>query len=202
MGVNAVPGSANISVQSPMPGARGARVLDLPLQYVGAAVFPVSISGSIHLKLDAAPSEMTAKVAVDRIVDMLDLAGAAGVRTEGNRVLFWVGWFRPVWNWNILVPFNSGHIEVWSRGKALSVSYTLSVLRMFLVVTLLLAALMTFVVLGKADPMAQVQATLPWVGVAWLWLFGLNYLIATIRFPLWLRRGMRKSPQLERRQSA
>jgi len=164
-------------------------------------MFPVSVTGSIRLKLGAPPSDRTVKAVVDRIVDMLDAASATEAWTENNQVRFKVSIFRLIWNWNILVPFNAGRFVVVPEDLSLVVRYSLSVLRMFLFVTLILAALLVFFFWQSTDRMEALRTDLPGLGLAWLWLFGVNYLITMIRMPLWLRRGLRRDPELKRQRA-
>jgi hypothetical protein len=57
---------------------------------------------------------------------------------------------------------------------------------------------MFFVVLGMLGLAAfvvwngnNISAVMFLLIAGWAWLFGMNYLIAAIRFPIWLRSGLR-----------
>ena len=122
---------------------------------------------------------------------MLRGASADSVSIDAAEVRFTAGIFRIVWNWNILVPFGSGSIAVVSHGAEFLVSYRLSTVQMLVTVTgmICLMGLMIF-----SETMNAWYEILLVLGGGWLWLFGMNYLIAIVRFPAWLRRGLKKIP--------
>lgn len=145
----------------------------------GRLFFPFGLSGSIRLRNIPSPDSLV-KPAIDRIEDMLDDAGATFVDCEGSEVQFKAGLFRQVWNWNILVPFGSGRIRIETHASSLLLKYRLSTIEMLVAVIAMLG--LVWLIAPK----------LPFSDLVfiWLWLFGMNYLIAAVRFPLWLQRGL------------
>lgn len=99
------------------------------------------------------------------------------VRVEGDKVYFSGGMFRLVSNWNILTQIDHGHIEVSDVGEDIIVSYYISF--RFLVVA---GTVLVLIFSGLAS------LPLPVVVIAWLWLIGMNLLIAIVRFPRFVAR--------------
>ena len=118
---------------------------------------------------------------------MLEAAHATDVFVEGGEVRFTSSLFSPGWNWAILVPFEKGTISTIPAGKSVRVIYRLSTMRMLLIVTVAMLALGATVFFGSSKN----QPPLLLFAIGWLWLFGMNYLIAAIRVPIWLKLGLR-----------
>lgn len=207
--VNATAAGDNESARlSPIAGILLSR-RDIFVREIGlagaASVFPLSVSGSVRLKLASAPTENSIRAAVARIADMLDEKSTTSARAadcvivEGNVITIRMPWFRITWGWNILAPFNAGRVEVSGGNDAITVRYAMSTVAMFIFTTLPLVAALALTSWAKPDTLSAIRSFLPWFGLAWLWIFGMNYLIAMIRFPLWLRRGIRRDPELKRR---
>src|SRR4051812_32729154 len=76
-----------------------------------------------------------------RIEEMLDLAAATNVTTDGPNVRFTTRFFRGVWNWNILGPFDRGEILVEKELSFLTIRYRLSTGRMLLIATAMVGLL-------------------------------------------------------------
>jgi hypothetical protein len=155
-------------------------------------MFPLDISGSIRLR-DLGNPVRFSKPVTERIVDMLDEAGASEVWLEGDAVHFKSGLFSggSRGNWNILGPFNSGTIRTEIEDTSLRVRYRLSTLHMFLTITAMLGALFGIVISSSIAHGGDWQSLARVCGFGWLWLFGMNYLTGMIRIPYWLRRGLR-----------
>lgn len=114
----------------------------------------------------------------------LERVRASTIAREGPWVLFYVRFFRLVWNTNLLVPIDSGAINAEVDGDAVKVAYRLNTVRLCLMATAIAVSGVVVALSGGLD-----LATAAGVGsVAWLWLFGANYLIALMRFR-WFVRG-------------
>jgi hypothetical protein len=100
-------------------------------------VFPFGLSGLVLLKLSASSADAV-ETAVRRIEALLADASATTVNSQGSTVRFTAGVFRAVWNWNILVPFGSGLLEIRHESECLAVHYRLSTAQMFFVVLAML----------------------------------------------------------------
>ncbi len=157
-------------------------------------MFPIDVSGSIRLRDLANPSNSIKPVA-DRIVAMLDEAGASEVWLEQNVVRFKRGLFGGgVWStgWNILAPFDSGTIRLDTEDTSLRVRYRWSTIRMMLIVTGLMAVVLVPSVQHNVKHPVDWQLAIKFAGLGWLWLFGMNYLIGMIRVPLWIKRELKE----------
>jgi len=100
-----------------------------------------------------------------------------------------VQFFRFVFNWNILVPFDCGTIEVEDQGAVFNVKFRASTFRMLKLTFGMSIGFAIFAFVGGAPP--RIPALM--FVMAWIWLFGGNYVLAAIRFPLWLRRALKRA---------
>jgi len=150
-------------------------------------MFPVSLSGSVRI----ANAHARAQAAAARIVDMLDEKADTGARAQGSEVVFERVPLFGMSRTNILGPFNAGSFQVETEDTALRVRYRLSTMRLLLFVTGAVGAIAGFdawIRLAHHEDWREAV----WVFAAgWLWLFGMNYVIAAIRIPLWLKRELR-----------
>ena len=87
----------------------------------------------------------------------------------------------------MLTFFDAGLLRVESEGTGQRISYSLRTVRSMLIVTAMVAIPTTLVAFN--DRKSANTALLIFV-LGWLWLFGVNYLIAMFRFPSWLKRGL------------
>jgi hypothetical protein len=147
--------------------------------------FPVSITGCVRIPVQGTDPARIDR-ALRRIEEMLEAAAASSVTRQGTSTRFRAGVFRLVWNVNILGPLGSGVICVDDGGSELRISYRGSTVQMLMAAS----ALSLFV----ASPALGRGWTAVWLpAAAWLCLFGLNYLIILIRFPRWLKHGVKKA---------
>jgi hypothetical protein len=160
-------------------------------------VFPLSVRGSVRLKLASAPAETAIKATLDRIGEMLDEEAANDVIVDQNEVRFSAGMRRDVSNWNVLLQFDTGRIWIEPQDTMFVIKYDLSTLQILLTVTLVVAGLsaLAFLVHGLQSDTVKNAATT--FAIGWGWLFGMNYITGTIRFPRWLRKGLRDMPGLK-----
>jgi len=136
-------------------------------------VFPTSYTGSIKLEALAASEIDTV---LNRVEQELHKALAVGVSRTGHKISFRGGMFRPVWNWNVLVQVGHGDVEVLPGSPGI-LRYRFSCTEVLIFATI------AAVVFGLLTSSALV-----FVG-AWLWLFGMNYLIGAIQIPRFIRRS-------------
>jgi len=150
-------------------------------------MFPFSHNGAVSWGEGA--GEMPRAFAETFLVaaaDELKRAGAKEVFIGERRVSFKKPLFYyAVTDW-ILAPTDKGFIEIAPRPGGALVTYHLSFLRM-----LLLVSAVVFGVIGLFILSAQkmpLTAKVVVLAVAWLWLFGTQYLITRLRFPRFVRR--------------
>ncbi len=155
---------------------------------MGVTVFPVSVSGVVRVQGVGADVHATA----ERIADMLDEAAQTEAKVEGNEVRFKKVVMTGGSSWKILVPFNGGRFQVELEGMSIRVRYSLSTVHMLLIVTVLMGALAAWVGWTERTHGADGHVAAEMFVGGWLWLFGMNYLTAVIRIPLWLKRGLKK----------
>lgn len=157
-------------------------------------MFPLSIKGSVRLKFDGAPSDRRVKALTRQIAKMLRDAPASPVSCDTNRVEFACALFRRAWPWNILFPFEAGTLEVRPDLKAIRVRYVLRTERL-MTFTGAIAGLLGIGLLGVSESVGPVTLAIV-LGIAWITLFSLIYVVTVIRFPLWMRNGLRDAPEL------
>lgn len=145
-------------------------------------MFPLAIVGRVEsatIPIEQVPAIVAA------LKSALAQARASDVSEIGNKVTFRGGAFRSVFNWNVLVPFGSGVIEV-HTGSPGTVEFRFSCVQMFVVVTLMVS-FAAFIIPTTKPLWFRLGAPL----AMWLWLFGMNYLIAKFRLPAFVRRAVR-----------
>ncbi len=140
----------------------------------GKTMFPIDVSGSIRLRDLGNPAPFV-KPVVDRIVDMLDTAGAAEVWPEGDVVRFKTAFFAggPGGNWNILLPFNSGTFRIEAEDTSMRVHLPGSVPCAYSLRSLQCSVLLLGIMIAgdfKHDWFSAAKI----LGFGWLWLFGMN----------------------------
>ena len=157
--------------------------------------FPVSIDGTISLK----EYSTTPALVAAQIQEMLESAHASEISVRGTEVLFVKNLMQPMWSTTILLPFDSGQFAIEARDGGLVVHYRLSTRRNMRVVTAMLGIFGTIAAVslgvsavfgtwdGPQEIMDVALSIAPAMAGMWLWLVGMNYLIAKIRTPFWLR---------------
>jgi len=141
--------------------------------------FPVSARGKIVVD-----SVNTAE-AMRAVEAMLRKAKASSVTLGVDRIDFTAGFFRFVTSWNLLGAVNSGSVAFHQRERGVEIHYRLSFVQMLVFVSAMVVLFFGLYPVLAMSPQARVP--LPALGVAWLWLFGGNYVITVLRFRSALR---------------
>jgi hypothetical protein len=113
---------------------------------------------------------------------------ASTIAREGSCVLFYVRFFRLVMNTNLLVPIDSGAINAELDGAAIKVSYRLRTVRFCIMTTAMALAAVAVTLSASLDLHTAIGIGF----LAWLWLFGANYVIALVRFRAFATRSVRE----------
>lgn len=149
-------------------------------------MFPTGFKGEIETP-PLRPQDVDDVLA--SIEEALVGAKAADITRVGNTISFRGGLFRfVIGNWNVLHPVGHGEIEV-VPGSPGAVRYDLSCVQMLVVATLMVGWLT--VSMSSRGHVTLGTVLIPLIG--WLWLFGMNYLIAAVRLPAFVRSAI--SPQ-------
>jgi hypothetical protein len=163
--------------------------------------FPLSITGSVTVPKDDTDFVTVPNLA-QGIEKLLSEAKATSVARDGNSITFTAGFFRFVINWNILVPFGSGKLEVEDEGHRIRVRYAARTVPLLVFTSSVFCAIAIWMSLAELRAGTFPAWALLWVfGVFWVWLFGMNYVIAMIRFPFWLKRGLLRYVSVAPRQT-
>ncbi len=152
--------------------------------------FPISLIGSFNVETPAAPDQYVLNLKT-AIADWLVEKRARTVSQTAQGISFTAGLFRKVSGGNPLGPFGSGKIEVIRRETTIRVTYRLRYTEFLIVVT-------SLVVLFFGPPLlyAPNLNAIEAIGLmilAWIWLFGLNYVISRYRVPNALKRIARQT---------
>ena len=115
---------------------------------------------------------------------------ASSVEVLGCNVSFTSGFFRPVSNWNILVPFGSGTLMVDSVAR--QVRYSVDCRQLVLAATIMVGLMSIFVLLSR---IWQMLLAIPFM---WLWLVEGNLAIGIPRFEAFLSRTIASTPPKRR----
>jgi hypothetical protein len=144
-------------------------------------MFPLSIEGTVEF---AAIEPQEVPRLVTAISAALQRARATDISSTGDTVTFRGGGFRWVTNWNALVPISSGVVHI-RAGTPGNVAFRFSCVQMLTIVSLM--ALFAAVVTAAKKPLSLGLGAAAFI---WLSLFGLNYLIAKVRLPAFIRRAL------------
>ena len=142
-------------------------------------MFPFSIEGAIAVR----PNE------VDAVLDRMKLAvrnvQAKSIERKKDTLIFRGGLFRwGVNNWNILGPVDECSI-IAETGKLRFICST----RQLFAHCLGAAAIFWLFIRIKMDGRASMEMQIIVPLVAWVWLFGMNYLISSWRLPRFFRKA-------------
>jgi hypothetical protein len=140
-------------------------------------------SGTLYMGADIDVAGLPAHLA-----DRLDQASASTVDVQGQRVMFTAGMFRPVTNWNVLVPFDSGVITVDTTAR--QVLYEVSCRRLVLLGTSMVCLMTVFILF------ARVWGAILAMPIMWLWLVGGNLVLGKLRFEGFLGRAIASAPHV------
>jgi hypothetical protein len=150
--------------------------------------FPLSIRGGLPVT-GAAADPVGRQVVLTRLRVRLLSEGASQVEVGSASLSFTVRWFRLRSNWNLLAPYDRGKVLVVHEGDHFSVEYDFSTRRLFIIATIMCGVLGLMIAIGGARSYAP---PLLFAGVAWVWLFGGNYLIAQVRLGRWIRQAVNR----------
>jgi hypothetical protein len=145
-------------------------------------MFPVSIKGEI----DIPPDRVDA--ALDRLKAAVAKARPSFLDRRGQVLTFRGGVFRWVTGWNILVPVDECSIAA-EFGK---LRYDCSTRETLIAATVMAVGVLVFILVMAPESMplgARIAAPL----VAWLWLFGMNYLTSYVRLRIFFARAIAPS---------
>ncbi len=118
-------------------------------------------------------------------------ARASDVRVIEDRVVFKGGIFRLVTNWNVLVPFGHGEIQIDSERR--TIRYRLSFAQLLTIATAWIIVAGVMILSGKVSERPQVIAFLL---VVWALVVGLSLLIGVPRFDNFIRESLSTAPRL------
>jgi hypothetical protein len=157
--------------------------------------FPISIRGTVRIPIDGVDPTRVATV-TRRVAAMLDTAGASIATQNDNTIAFRTRYFSGFGSRSVVVQLSSGSIEIDADSRELRLIYQASTVRMLVIVTAISCVAATFL-LSMAQNSPAVDDLPVWFpvaafAIAWLWLFGGNYLMAKIRLGRWLEQGVRK----------
>lgn len=145
---------------------------------------PFSISGHVLIA-----EVLESSVAASRLERALDSLKAKRVSRTGTEIRFTAGIFRAVSGMNLLVPIGSGRLSIEPVGMGLSVEYKLSFTQLFLVVSISVLGFFGPPILSAPNLTPAEAAML--LSIAWLWLYGMNVVLAVNRFPRWIQRSLK-----------
>jgi hypothetical protein len=155
--------------------------------------FPISITGTISLPKGTSDLRGVEEVC-GQVENLLESARATVITRQDGSIAFTAGIFRFVTSWNVLVAINYGKIVVKDAGPVVRVSYFASTIEMLILTTLMLCIISVWVIHNDSKGVTfPAQHPLWFAALGWFWLFGANYLLAALRFPRWLERGLRRA---------
>ena len=96
-------------------------------------------------------------------------------------------------NWNILTQIDKGFIKVSPSADGIVILYKISFRVLLVLVSLLLVVGLGSIFASKGGAVFSLTGKIAVSIVAWLWLFGMNWLIAVIRFPAFIERVVKQT---------
>ena len=144
--------------------------------------FPFSLEGTVAIEMvDLAPTMSAVETAIRKRKPTV-------ITRDGAKITFRAGLFRLglMTNWNLLIPIGSGELLFTQEGDRVLIHYSVSLVELFVAVTVMLLIMLGIVPLLAGE---HSLAPLGFLPLAWLWLFGMNYLTTKSRFPRFLRRA-------------
>jgi hypothetical protein len=142
--------------------------------------FPFSSKGVIAADTSASLS-LSEAVAV--IAEAIRYEKPSRMDISADTVTFTSGVFRFVSGQNLLVPISSGAVRCVQTPEGVVIHYRLSFVQMLLFVSLMVGLMFGFIA----------RAPVPFLIVAWSWLFGGNYALTLYRFPRFLRSALSRT---------
>lgn len=149
--------------------------------------FPLTKRGDVIVSSPTERPGLRPEEALSRLEAALEDQQPTELERHGLELRFRSNFFRFVRNSNLLVPVDRGSFVVSEMPAGLRVSYELSFRRTLAVITCMVVY-MGWLLIGDATPKRQWTDVLPELLFMWSVVFGVNYLISTIRFPRFIRR--------------
>ena len=149
-------------------------------------MFPTSISGEHKV---AIISQEEADMILDRLQDALWEARATDLYRHNNTIHFQGGMLRFSFHtsWNILNPVDNCRIDV-ILGVPNGVRYRFSTVQLLVMMTAVIILFSIFIVFNPegsflSSPIGPI--------VGWAWLFGMNYILATVSLRNFISNALR-----------
>jgi hypothetical protein len=120
------------------------------------------------------------------IIESLEREKAKNVETTNNRITFTGGVFRPVSNWNVLVPITPGEIEI--DGERHCIYYNIRFSQLIIIGSFMVAFIVAAFAVSSGAPKTVLILGLPFI---WFWLVGMNLIIDIPRFNRFIIRIIR-----------
>jgi hypothetical protein len=153
--------------------------------------FPVSVRGEFVVIRSAGHSDIRAFVIAQ--AENLLSTRSDNVTVTGQSVISRPGllaWWFTGPNWHSMAPFDQVKLIVSGTAAEAVVAYELSTRRMFRIVGLMSLFIFIFVEATSFErdgPVAALSFAMKAAAGAFVWLFGMNFLIGLVRGPRWLR---------------
>ena len=151
--------------------------------------FPLSIKGVVAIHIAEGMAGTTESVG-RRVEKILREAKVESIVRTGSCVSFKSG-IVGRGNWDLMLPIDAGSIEIIIGQSEMSLRYKLSTYKLIMILTVLMIVMIGIYVYGRGDYSAFKQTKF-WILIClgWLWICGVNYGLAALRFPGWLKRGV------------
>ena len=162
-------------------------------------MFPVNIAGSIRFRIGALSATETIKAVTSRIAGMLHWEKARSVTIAGSSVTFTDDRWRLKAKSMILL-FERGVFDVEADNAYVRVRYRVGTTHQTITTLFIATVFGALSAITYKGPLnLKVLAAL--VGMGWIggWLWGIIFVSAKIYVPLWLRKGLRNLPELQKR---
>jgi hypothetical protein len=140
--------------------------------------FPISYSKKLILNKDI--YQISRDTLIRNILIVLQIKEASKAHNNGN-MIFFKGGIRLVNSFNILIPISSGSITVEEIDNEFHINFALSFTQL-LIFTTFIIPIFFGIALSINTELKFIEIT-SFILLAWLLIFGANYLFTIIRFP-------------------
>lgn len=156
--------------------------------------FPVEYRGEIKFSdIAVENSDNFQQQFLTKMAQELELVKAHNIERLDNHLSFTGRILSFGSNWNILAQIDKGYIEILPSADGVVILYKISFKILLVLVSLLLLIFLGSIFASKGGVGLSLTGKIVISVVAWLWLFGMNWLIAVLRFPAFIERVVKQT---------
>jgi len=147
--------------------------------------FPVSYQGYTSLS----HTKMTIEETVQNICIGLRNNNSSNIKVTGSSITFDGNLFGSLSNWNIMSMVSNGKIDISKTDGTTEIKYNINFIHSFFLSIFLIVIVSALIFLSSIITKDNgLLGNIYYMPIAWLFIFGANYLITIIRIPYFMRK--------------